>query len=616
MTISVAVNISFNRATENLSFDIDFSYDIYVDPQTSEILGDFSYTVVWDNPFFSFSDFDPAVSGFMENTFDFDSSVYLTLGTHTFTINASESWEPSNNPVNIVYNVIMRGQSAANESNNGTAGVDIIIGGSGVNTMTLGNGSDYAFGGGGADWINGQSGNDIIFGEDGSDTLRGSIGHDQLFGGAAGDIMYGGDHNDLLDGGSGNDTMEGEQGNDTYVVDQSGDIIVEAAGGGTDTVRSFSSSYTLAANVENGIIATSGASNMTGNTLNNTFRPGTGNNIINGHAGSDTVSYDGLVSGVTVRLDVLTPQAITGSGLDTLLAIENLIGTSSADNLTGNSVGNRLDGQNNVLGSLGDRMTGLGGNDTYAVDDNNDIVVETDNNPATGGFDTVESILAAYTLAANVERGIILADFAGIVSMTGNAGKNVIVAGNGNNLINGAGDTDTVSYERANAAVTVTLASTNFQNTGGSGTDKLISIESIIGSRFGDTLTGNTGANTMNGGLGNDILIGGGGADGFVFNTALGATNRDTIQGFAVADDTIYLDNAVFTALGAAGVFLPAGAFNTGAAATQADDRIIYNTATRALLYDADGFGGAAAIQFATLTAPVGTLGANDFFII
>ncbi len=69
----------------------------------------------------------------------------------------------------------------------------------------------------------------------------------------------------------------------------------------------------------------------------------------------------------------------------------------------------------------------------------------------------------------------------------------------------------------------------------------------------------------------------------------------------------------MFTGL-AAGA-LAAGAFTTGSAATQADDRIVYNTATGALLFDADGTGGAAAVQFATLAGGL-ALTSADFLVI
>ena len=72
------------------------------------------------------------------------------------------------------------------------------------------------------------------------------------------------------------------------------------------------------------------------------------------------------------------------------------------------------------------------------------------------------------------------------------------------------------------------------------------------------------------------------------------------------------LDDAIFTglALGA----LPAGAFRTGTSAQDADDRIIYDPATGNLFFDADGNGGGAAMQFATLQgAPA--LAASDFIV-
>ncbi len=118
----------------------------------------------------------------------------------------------------------------------------------------------------------------------------------------------------------------------------------------------------------------------------------------------------------------------------------------------------------------------------------------------------------------------------------------------------------------------------------------------------------------LNGKLGSDTLNGGNGQDSFVFDTALGAANVDTILTFITADDTIVLENAIFAALGVGA--LAAGAFNTGAAATQADDRIIYDGVSKALLYDADGVGGVAAIQFASITNLGGVLSAADFSII
>jgi len=73
------------------------------------------------------------------------------------------------------------------------------------------------------------------------------------------------------------------------------------------------------------------------------------------------------------------------------------------------------------------------------------------------------------------------------------------------------------------------------------------------------------------------------------------------------------LDRAVFTTL-SFGTLAPGGFF-VGSAAHDADDRIIYNSATGALYYDSDGNGAGAAVQFATL---LGTpaISSIDFFAI
>ena len=128
----------------------------------------------------------------------------------------------------------------------------------------------------------------------------------------------------------------------------------------------------------------------------------------------------------------------------------------------------------------------------------------------------------------------------------------------------------------------------------------------LTGNELANVVTGNAGVNTLKGGSGNDTLAGmggndkltGGGNDFFLFNTAPNASsNMDTILDFNVAQDTIRLENAIFTAL-TAGPLAP-GAFNKGAAATQADDRIVYNSANGALIYDSNGNASGGAVQFA-----------------
>jgi serralysin len=74
-----------------------------------------------------------------------------------------------------------------------------------------------------------------------------------------------------------------------------------------------------------------------------------------------------------------------------------------------------------------------------------------------------------------------------------------------------------------------------------------------------------------------------------------------------------WLDDAVFTGLGLGA--LRAIAFHTGRAAANADDRIIYNSDTGQLLFDADGNGAGAAVRFGTLGVVLG-LTANDFVVI
>jgi Ca2+-binding RTX toxin-like protein len=142
---------------------------------------------------------------------------------------------------------------------------------------------------------------------------------------------------------------------------------------------------------------------------------------------------------------------------------------------------------------------------------------------------------------------------------------------------------------------------------GSAGTDPV----ALTGNEFANTIVGNDGANRLDGKGGADMLFGYGGSDTFAFTTALGGGNVDTIGDFQTGLDKIALDQSVFTGL-ALGT-LAAGAFHNGSTAQDADDRILYNSATGALYFDADGIGGVGAVQFATLSAvPL----AGDFLVI
>jgi Ca2+-binding RTX toxin-like protein len=155
-------------------------------------------------------------------------------------------------------------------------------------------------------------------------------------------------------------------------------------------------------------------------------------------------------------------------------------------------------------------------------------------------------------------------------------------------------------------------------------------VESTVGSAEKDIIKGGAGKDTLGGGfgddqiwggLGNDALTGNAGKDIFVFDTKLNKkTNKDAIKDFVVKDDTIWLENKVFTALGKKGSVtkpekMKKDAFWTGSKAHDANDRIIYDKKKGVLYYDQDGTGSKAAIEIATIKKGL-KITEKDFFII
>ena len=198
---------------------------------------------------------------------------------------------------------------------------------------------------------------------------------------------------------------------------------------------------------------------------------------------------------------------------------------------------------NDILngGSGADTMVGGAGNDVYHVDSSGDRVYETTGTVDAGGLDTVYSYRSSWSLGAYIENARIQST--GTASLTGNTLNNVIYAGTGSNAINGGSGTDTVSYAygvNGTTGARVNLALTTAQATGGSGSDNLLSIEKLIGSKYNDTFTGNSLANSLTGGAGNDLLKGASGNDvlnGGTGNDVLtGGSGRDQLTGGSGAD--------------------------------------------------------------------------------
>jgi Ca2+-binding RTX toxin-like protein len=303
-----------------------------------------------------------------------------------------------------------------------------------------------------------------------------------------------------------------------------------------------------------GLAGGAGNDRLMGGDGNDTLHGGAGADALHGGGGIDAASYAGSIAGVTVNLGASGPLSGGHAASDTLTDIENLIGSAHADRLAGNAANNVLNG-----GVGNDSLAGGGGHDVLAGGDGND-------------------------------------------TLHGGAGADALHGGAG---------IDAASYAGSTAGVTVNLGASGGDAAG----DTLTGMENLIGSAHADRLTGSAANNVLNGGLGNDVLTGAAGFDAFLFNTALGAANVDQITDFSVTDDTIRLENAVFSALTATGV-LSAAAFAVGTAASDADDRIIYDSANGVLYYDADGAGGAAQIPFAILVSHAGGVTNADFVVI
>ncbi|OAP34548.1 hypothetical protein AU381_24800 [Sinorhizobium glycinis] len=339
---------------------------------------------------------------------------------------------------------------------------------------------------------------------------------------------------DLYDGRGGEITGEvaGGLGDDTYVVDDASIALVETAAGGFDTVRS-TVSFALGSEIEILTLIGSGNTDGIGNELTNSLTGNAGDNRLygeegddlleggrgadrlSGGEGTDLATYAHAASRVVVDLTKGTASGGEAEG-DTLISIEQLIGSGYDDTLVGNAAANSLRGWNG-----NDTLEGRGGADTLTGDDG----LDTASYAASAAAVTVN--LTANTASGGDATGDVLYDIENLTgsafndALTGSAAANVLKGGNGNDtlegrggadVLNGGAGIDTARYAASAAGVTVNLA-TNTASGGDAAGDQFVAIENLLGSAFNDVLTGSAAANVLKGGNGNDTLEGRGGAD-------------------------------------------------------------------------------------------------------
>jgi Ca2+-binding RTX toxin-like protein len=226
-------------------------------------------------------------------------------------------------------------------------------------------------------------------------------------------------------------------------------------------------------------------------------------------------------------------------------------GTAGSDTLYGNNALN-----DTMKGSFGqDWIYGLNGNDIiegglhsdhiYGGYGNDTIYAYTQANPG-GSFDN-EYLYGSFgddTIYGSSGKDVIdgggdrdtISGGAGMDTIKGGAGNDTISGGAGNDTIDGGDGADTVTFADATAGITIDLAKFTKQFIGiGQGDDTISNVENVIGSDFGDFITGSGEKNWLSGLDGDDSLIGGTGDD--ILN---GGAGNDVLDGGTGADTADY----------------------------------------------------------------------------
>lgn len=540
--------------------------------------------------------------------------------------------------------------------------IDRFIGTSDANHFWGRGGGDYFNGRGGNDILDGGADGDILYGEGGNDTIIGGSGQDYMNGGAGIDTVdYAGSNAGVTVNLAKGTASGGDADGPAQIVGRGTvirhDILVDFE----NVVGSAHNDY---------LIGDSQKNVLSGGRGNDTLSGGAGADTLNGGAGSDTADYSDSASGVRINM------ALGKTGGDTFISIENLSGSGQADRLEGDNAANVLIGQggNDTLqGGGGDDVLlgdfdsqaqavprpGMGtGYATLGADaTNNSIATAYDlsnNFSLTADPDIFDSTTVPHTTVSATGNGkggyykldlaagtVLTVDVDGIKDPDVHDSWLKIMDKDGNVVAendDGGADPGSTSSRDSSAVFVVPTTGTYYILQGAwsptapgdgfvpavpAGSEYKLNVSVDFppapaqpGVAGNDMLVGGAGSDLLDGGLGADTLKGGAGEDSFRFSSVLGDGNMDRITDFVVGEDQIQLDSLIFANAGPEGV-LRFGAFYASSQGTaqDANDRILYDTDSGILSYDADGTGSIEAIQFARLASGL-NLTERDFYIV
>ena len=460
---------------------------------------------------------------------------------------------------------------------------------------------DKLDGGEGDDNIEGRGGNDALTGRGGNDRLIGGAGDDTINGGRGADTIDGGPNGangDTLSYAGSRAAVRVNLGREEYSGgDAQGDTIrnIENVIGSSqnDWIRGDVWPNRLSGGAGNDTIMGGGGSASDGDILrggagNDALYGGAGNDTLEGGAGADrlfggpdedTISYEGSKSGVEIRLRNGHASGGDAQG-DVYKDVENVIGSAYNDKLSGShrpTTGAPGTGDNTLRGGRGndqlyggtgndrlygdaghDRVFGGGDDDSLYGGDGNDWLQGGPDADLLEGGDGVDRLYGGaptpYSGSAARADNDTLRGGKGNDILVGGAGDDVLEGGEGNDTLmsgpgadrldGGAGE-DTVDYANSDEKVRVDLtvtatggAAADPQNPSDADGDGFMGIENVIGTRRGDTITGDDNDNKIWGRAGSDVINAAGGNDSID-----GGAGGDTIDGGPGLDTLSYAES-------------------------------------------------------------------------